>query len=553
MTKLTVPIDSGVIFNLKVHFAEEFKIDVKNQVIKAIDEKCHLGKKRIEEALNKSFKQVKMDPSSGYIKCLLFYDTNVQKYFVRALQEQMKKHGCDYLDFYDIDDNKISFKDAENIGFVKSVTELSKKMAGYNFNFPSSSDLKIRSYKNAMSWLIFSLTRLPICGYYYDEFVDKGRISSGDRFAFIPMVKEGNISRYLTYMEADKINTKFSHDILTDVKGQTEATSKDEFIRSGVDRMYAFSDRQIALLISVIIENSVINKDGQIEIDPGLRFRALSRSPSTELSDTKWESPVRSRGEGLERPPRQWSEREEETGRLSQLVLEEIDPSQSTCDQSQLSLGAGKGMLTEANIRDQKMTCRSSSIPFPIAWDNSISLNFGVSEDPPKDTENICNEEPEKQQVTDKSDRKSSDECSEAKSQDSKSPKKHRGGWFCSANSNGGTLLEKISATFRRNNKGRNSVCSISSSVSAPGGPVTEKLPLSKRHASERRAKSSGELHLPVEHRAQLPDNSSSKKVDRDSGFCSMGSPAVSHKGSVPSKVKECSTQRVKAHSVEHT
>ncbi len=54
---------------------------------------------------------------------------------------------------------------------------------------------------------------------------------------------------------------------------------------------------------------------------------------------------------------------------------------------------------------------------------------------------------------------------------------------------------------------------------------------------------------------AQLssPANSSSKKVDRDSGFCSMGSPAVQHKGSVPSKVKECSTQRVKAHSVEHT
>lgn len=113
---------------------------------------------------------------------------------------------------------------------------------------------------------------------------------------------------------------------------------------------------------------------------------------------------------------------------MFQLVLGEIDPSQPTCGQSQLSLGAGEGMLTEANIRDQKMTCRPSSIPFPIAWDNSISLNFGVSEDSPKDTENICNEEHKEQKVIGKSDRKSSDECSEAKSQDSKSPKKHRGG-----------------------------------------------------------------------------------------------------------------------------
>ncbi len=47
---------------------------------------------------------------------------------------------------------------------------------------------------------------------------------------------------------------------------------------------------------------------------------------------------------------------------------------------------------------------------------------------------------------------------------------------------------------------------------------------------------------------AQLssPDNSSSKKVDRDSGFCSMGSPAVPHKGSVSSECKECSVQQAK-------
>ncbi|WP_264339093.1 hypothetical protein [Wolbachia endosymbiont (group A) of Cydia splendana] len=54
---------------------------------------------------------------------------------------------------------------------------------------------------------------------------------------------------------------------------------------------------------------------------------------------------------------------------------------------------------------------------------------------------------------------------------------------------------------------------------------------------------------LPVEYRS---DNSSSKTaVDRDSGFCSTGSPAAQHKGSVPSKesvpseVKECEVEPV--------
>lgn len=192
--------------------------------------------------------------------------------------------------------------------------------------------------------------------------------------------------------------------------------------------------------------------------------RSLFEQPQAQ------KSPMQSRGEGLEKHPRQGSEREEETGRvlreeigltsisnrqqlLSSLdVLTDFSSEQGACGGSQpmdlwsppassagfwpqlssskfSSLeGADKGMLTEANIRDQKMTCRPSSIPFPIAWDNSISLNLGVSEDSPKDTENICNEEHKEQKVIGKSDQKSSDECSEAKSQDSKSPKKHRGG-----------------------------------------------------------------------------------------------------------------------------
>ncbi len=78
--------------------------------------------------------------------------------------------------------------------------------------------------------------------------------------------------------------------------------------------------------------------------------------------------------------------------------------------------------------RRGEMTCRPSSILFPTAWNNSVFSDLGVSEDSPKDTENICNEEHKEQKVIDKSDQKSSDECSEAKSQESESPKNHGGG-----------------------------------------------------------------------------------------------------------------------------
>ncbi|WP_265039156.1 hypothetical protein [Wolbachia endosymbiont (group A) of Yponomeuta plumbellus] len=639
ITKLTVPIDSRVIFNLKVHFAEEFENDVEDRVIKKIDEKHHLGKKRIEETLNASIKQAKMDPSSSYIKCLLFNGPNLQTYFVMALQAQMEEHGCSYSDFYHIDGNKVYVKDVENIGFIRNITEASKKEVGYNFYLQHSDNLKVKAkhYKDAIGELIFRLTEISIHRYYYDEFIDKDKISNGDRFAFIPTIKEGNISRYLNRGEANKINAQFGYDLLTDIKGQTETTRSGRF--GGV---YAFSNRQIALLIPVIIENSVINKDGQIEIDPGLPRTLLAEASPTQ------KFPKRSCGEGLEKHPRQGSEREKETEPFRGVLGEEIGQASTSSQQtdmpsssyayidkrdesmpedsyflpstltsfprvitppvhytistkpillttkndqksSSLEFSARSPCLKDVNIlgmkseehdkseqgacsqvgvralegdqaddesmlikiQGQQVSYRPSLTPFPTAWNDSMSLNSVAS-----------NEEPEKQQVTDESDRKSSDEYSEAKSQDSKSPKKHGGGvqkikkFFFSH------FKKQHDVNLKRHDEGRDSVCSISSSVSAPGGSVSKKPPISKRLSLPNRVRAEnnslsketspvssldgdpgpsqgtisgkGEV-LPVEYRS---DNSSSKKVDRDSGFCSMGSPDVQHKGSVSSELK---------------
>ncbi len=193
--------------------------------------------------------------------------------------------------------------------------------------------------------------------------------------------------------------------------------------------------------------------------------RSLFEQPQAQRS------PMQSRGEGLERPPRQGSEREGGKGGLFQVVLEEIDPSQSTCDQSQLSLGAYESMLIE--IRGQQVRYRPPSIPFPTAWDDSIFLNLGVSEDSPKDTENICNEGHKEQKVIGKSDQKSRDECSEPKSKESESPEKHGGGLFCKK---GMPILAKLSP-FKRRSVERDTMCSSKSDLVYH---VTEKSSVSK-------------------------------------------------------------------------
>ncbi|WP_353286281.1 hypothetical protein [Wolbachia endosymbiont (group A) of Crataerina pallida] len=73
------------------------------------------------------------------------------------------------------------------------------------------------------------------------------------------------------------------------------------------------------------------------------------------------------------------------------------------------------GKRMQSVLQRSQMTYRSSSIPSPRAWDSSTFLNLEVS-----------NEESEKQQVTDKSDLESNDECSKAKPQ-SESPSSRKG------------------------------------------------------------------------------------------------------------------------------
>ncbi|WP_423349198.1 hypothetical protein [Wolbachia sp. wLmal] len=119
-------------------------------------------------------------------------------------------------------------------------------------------------------------------------------------------------------------------------------------------------------------------------------------------------------------------------------------------------------------IRDQQVRYRPSLTPPPIAWDDSTFLNLEVS-----------NEESEKQQVTDESDRKSSDECSKAKSQDSKSPEKKHGGGLQKIKKLLSSLFKKqYGVNLKRHDVGRDTT------RSTPETPVTEKPPVSKPFSS---------------------------------------------------------------------
>ncbi|WP_353289286.1 hypothetical protein [Wolbachia endosymbiont (group A) of Paraperithous gnathaulax] len=584
--KFVTPVDKGVIFNLKSHLASSLKKDVLEGMptcsifTNAFDKKKYLWCGEFDnEELSQQFK-------SKFL-------SRMRKRYKNVPKSPLKVEGNDvYI--------KDVFDDAR---FIDSVTRYKAWLIGMDLGVGNDVDHSVKSFKNMIIRSTYSATKVMVDGFILAPPLN-GRVVS----ILTPITQNGKGIKLLTKEEVRAINRAFNHAVLDDISGRTQA----KLSVNGSSGIYGidFSNPYIShCVITKIIKNSVINKDHELAIDPELRFRALSRSPSTELSDMKWESPTRSQG-GVKDSPRQGSEREKETEPFRGVLGEEIGQASTSSQQtdmpsssytyidkrdesmpedsyflpstltsfprvitppvhytistkpillttkndqksSSLEFSARSPCLKDVNIlgmkseehdkseqgacsqvgvralegdqaddesmlikiQGQQVSYRPSLTPFPTAWDNSTFLNLEVS-----------NEESEKQQVTDKSDRKSSNECFKAKPQKNESSKKHGGGvqkmkkWLSS------TFSKQYDVNLKRHDEGRGTTRSTPvSSLDGDPGP------------SQGTISGKGEV-LPVEYRS---DNSSSKTaVDRDSGFCPTGSPAAQHKGSVSSELK---------------
>ncbi|QTP62240.1 hypothetical protein HUB92_05255 [Wolbachia endosymbiont of Wiebesia pumilae] len=618
--KFVTPVDKGVIFNLKSHLASSLKKDVLEGMptcsifTNAFDKKKYLWCGEFDnEELSQQFKSK----------------------FLSRMRERYKNVPKSPLK---VEGNDVYIKDVfDDARFIDSVTRYKAWLTGMDLGVGNDVDHSVKSFKNMIIRSTYSVTKVMVDGFILAPPLN-GRVVS----ILTPITQNGKGIKLLTKEEVRAINRAFNHAVLDDISGRTQA----KLSVNGSSGIYGidFSNPYIShCVITKIIKNSVINKDHELAIDPELCFRALSRSPSTELSDMKWESPTRSQG-GVKDSPRQGSEREKETEPFRGVLGEEIGQASTSSQQtdmpsssytyidkrdesmpedsyflpstltsfprvitppvhytistkpillttkndqksSSLEFSARSPCLKDVNIlgmkseehdkseqgacsqvgvralegdqaddesmlikiQGQQVSYRPSLTPFPTAWDNSTFLNLEVS-----------NEESEKQQVTDKSDRKSSNECFKAKPQKNESSKKHGGGvqkmkkWLSS------TFSKQYDVNLKRHDEGRGttrstpetsvtkklSVSRLFSSLSdivraENNSPSKETSPVSSLDGdpgpSQGTISGKGEV-LPVEYRS---DNSSSKTaVDRDSGFCSTGSPAAQHKGSVSSELK---------------
>ncbi|WP_264718915.1 hypothetical protein [Wolbachia endosymbiont (group A) of Lasioglossum morio] len=381
--EFVAPVDQGVIFNLKSHLAASLA-------------------KGVLEDMRVSSTAVPFNKKK-YLWCGEFDNKQLREEFEREFLSRMEnRYGYrnGFKNPLKVKGNSVYIRDVfDDARFIDSVARYITWLKGMGLQADSKVRGDVKAFKELIMEFIDQPTEIIIAG-----FVCASPLGREEASVLIPLVLNGGRKRILTNEEALKLNHAFNGAVFNDLYGGTQG----ELAINGGNGLYSidFSNPYIShCVITKIIESSVINKDHELSIDP-----ELPRTLLAEASLTR-KFPKRSRGEGLERPPRQGSEREGGTGRLLRVLREGIGQASTSSQQTDdmprrsymsryrrtplmsqpstlrelsLSEGADESMLIE--IRDQK---RSSSIPSLRAWDSSTFLNPEVS-----------NEEPEKQQVT---------------------------------------------------------------------------------------------------------------------------------------------------------
>lgn len=301
--KLADSTNNEVIRNLKVHFANEFKRAVKSKVVARL-QKAGITKEGASEWVIGTVKTGVI--GSPYLYCIAFSDEYLKrKYdsetfevlkgmYIQEFNSRLEECGLKSSGFYEYKDDMLFIKDVSD-KVVKSVTEYVKKEVAFDFRTPGSVESKVENCKNVLSDLILKFTGRSVDAYDYDTFTDENKIKNGHSFALIPFI-EMDDGQYetLSFNDARNINRIFNKAIpngftnsnfISDIRGKTANLQ----FADCKEPVYAFSNKQIALLLPIIMESPIaynqINGRFEFAVDlTNFKRRGSSRSSSTVTS-----------------------------------------------------------------------------------------------------------------------------------------------------------------------------------------------------------------------------------------------------------------------------
>ncbi|MDG7057204.1 MAG: hypothetical protein LKM43_03590 [Wolbachia endosymbiont of Penenirmus auritus] len=304
--KLADPIDDEAIRNLKLHFAREFQQAAEMIAMSNLEKGARMTEAEALICVRRSILLEKTD--RRYLYCISFSDKYCKEkgypprflevfknIYVTAFNSRLEKCGLKSSDFYEYRDNKLYIKDTTDINVIKDIVKYVKGRIALDFRTPGEEDSKVENCKDVISDLIFKVTGKFVDGYDYDVFTDEGR-ARGYNFALIPLVEVNSRLSPLSKEDVDKINAEFypifGDVVLINIKGKTE--DEDKQIADSKGPVYAFSNREIARLLPVIMHSPIAyNKEfGRFEFAVNLeKFRNRQRSFSPDSSSDGEDSP----------------------------------------------------------------------------------------------------------------------------------------------------------------------------------------------------------------------------------------------------------------------
>ncbi|WP_341812193.1 hypothetical protein [Wolbachia endosymbiont (group A) of Conops quadrifasciatus] len=187
---------------------------------------------------------------------------------------------------------------------IKSVTEYVKGRVALDFRTPGKEDSKVENFKDVLSSLMSKWVRKSINAYDYDIFTDEKKMQNGDSFVLITLIEmdDGQFET-LSSRDASKINGVFNT-FISDIKGKTANPQYTNCKES----VYAFSNKQIALLLPKIMEFPIAYNEinGRFEFAVDLKnFKRHGSSRSSSKVTSPFNSPTHAGQSGLRTPPNQ--------------------------------------------------------------------------------------------------------------------------------------------------------------------------------------------------------------------------------------------------------
>ncbi|WMT83984.1 hypothetical protein NMD99_04790 [Wolbachia endosymbiont of Listronotus oregonensis] len=536
--------------------------------------------------------------------------------YIKEFNSRLENCGLKSSDFYEYKDDMLYVKNVSD-KVIKSVTEYVKKEVAFDFRTPGTEDSKVENFKDVLGDFIFKLTGKSINAYDYDIFTDKKKIENGNDFVLVPLTERysGQLE-FLKHKDVYKINIKYQN-LISDIRGKTadpDITNSENPIYAISNERIA---QLLPEIMQSPIAYSERNGRFEFAVDPeNFKRRGSSRFSSTVNSPihagpSGLRTPPNQRkkdtdsGYDSNSPPKPKDSVAHSSSSDPRSSFEEIQEPQScfprrgvlphnvgaaevgaaesgsagTSDWTQqtnpcLSQGTSENkwissmQFTEPGFSglSWKGANESTSIGNSTWWlpsstsflttrNDSMSSSLGVFADSPsvKGKESIFSVEPEKQQVTDKSDLvyHVTEKSSVSKPFFSfptriKAKSNPPSGVTSPTHEGASGGLKPLTSDERKELRPFLSPelqKKLDSNSFSPG----EEQHLYLTHTPSGKCEITKSFESPEENlmrcvNAQLPssDNLSSEKVNRDSGFCSIGSasPAVPHKGSVSSELK---------------